>query len=108
MYLFIKLEEKTYTFEYNEGDNLDCYILLAFQKYFNNKNQNMYKLIATGYPNFLYSSCFSLVGKPIKFGNKTKLEAYHDNSVVNHYYSASQMGRFTQDNIKYINTLMPQ
>lgn len=106
MNIFIRINDKTYSFGFKSGDNLDKYLIIAFQKHISSYGKNINNFVIPGNFNFLHSSNFIINGKSFRFGNNLKLDKNYNLSTANHYYLGGTQKNFDIDDINYIKSLM--
>ena len=86
MNIFIRINGKTYSFGFKTGDNLDKYLITAFQKHINSYGKNISNFVVPGNFNFLHSSNFTINGKSIRFGNNLKLDKNYNLATASHIW----------------------
>ena len=106
MNIFIRISGKTYTFQYNDDENIDKYIILAFQKHLKFFGKDINQLISLDNCNFLHKSNFIVNGDIIRFGDGFTLQQNHNLITINHNYLGGASRNFTLNDIKYIKKLM--
>lgn len=103
MNIFITINNFTRCFQFNNGDNVDKFILKTYMSYF--EENNVKETIKEGHFNFLERNIFKLNKAFLRFGYRYILSSKDSDNTLCIKFLGGKSKNFNKKDIKYIKSL---